>query len=428
MDSSSTLQKRKLTPNLLLDSASALSASLDKGRDAAAVLGSVTQLALDRKHLGDLDGIQVCKNLRALFVEQNGISSLQPIGELYHIETIVADENELTDLRGVVSPELTQLSVNHNRLRSIDGLAACAQLSELSVAYQRSPDACGLIRLHFEPSTLTALCSLQFLDIRGNGIVDIAPLSALRRLRKLDMSDNCIASIAAVTLCASSWPELEWCDTRGNPCAVEQSGRGHVRYSVKYRDAVIAASASATAAKCSSSRLCWFDGQEISPLQTAFISKLQARRRSRGSAAAAATSDEEEETHAKALAASHHLSNGRYSGASCSSGLEMPMIEQHRQAAPLQKLQHARAGKVAGGRSSMVALAVTASDNSNSSGSSTGMREPTTTSWERLATQSPAIESNQIHLARSGIREGISDPSDAAPVPTRTPEDFLPSR
>ena len=253
-----------------------------KGQSATSFLALVTQLQLQRRGLGSLDGVEVCPNVRGLFLQQNPqMTSLAPLSALRStLEVVAADECALDDLQGLAgAPRLHSLSVSHNRLGALAGLAGCTELKELSFAHQQRPHS-KAEPLWLEPASLASFVdTLTVLDLKGNGLVDISPLGVLGRLRKLDLSDNAIADGATVLACvAACWRKLEWLDTRGNACTLTSRGGGPgcvYTYSSEYRDGVVAASASSPV------RLAWLDGRELTPLQTAFISRLEARRQGR---------------------------------------------------------------------------------------------------------------------------------------------------
>ena len=88
--------------------------------------------------LGDIEPLQLCTNLRVLYLYENRLTSLKGIGSLTKLTHLYAQDNRIDDLSDFEAPaSLEQLFLGGNQLSVIQGLDGCASLAELHVENQK---------------------------------------------------------------------------------------------------------------------------------------------------------------------------------------------------------------------------------------------------------------------------------------------------
>lgn len=193
-----------------------------------AYLGRVTHLHLQGKRVKIIEGLELCTNLKVLYLYDNMIEHIQGLNNQTILYYLYLQNNKIKDLGHLHMPALKKLYLDDNDLHVVSGLGECNILEELHLARQRLP---SYTSLQFEPESLHAISgSLQVLEISGCGIAILSNLRILRQLRKIFAKDNLIADLNEVEALISM-PRIEEASFSGNPCCKMY----------KYRDIVIAA-------------------------------------------------------------------------------------------------------------------------------------------------------------------------------------------
>ncbi|KAH0628572.1 hypothetical protein JD844_009912 [Phrynosoma platyrhinos] len=185
------------------------------------------KLELKEKELTDITLIQNFIHLRYVDLSENLIRDLSPLSSLTHLLWLKVDGNRLTSASMEELPYLQNASfannhikdtsgINHPRLASLNLKDTCAECVDVygqsceadmlgkaqnSIFYLEGLEGLGqLTTLHLRDNQLETLDgfsesmkSLQYLNIRGNGIKEIQELSKLQvlpMLRALVLLDN----------------------------------------------------------------------------------------------------------------------------------------------------------------------------------------------------------------------------------------------
>eukprot|EP00928_Gymnodinium_smaydae_P000447 TRINITY_DN10173_c0_g1_i1.p1 TRINITY_DN10173_c0_g1~~TRINITY_DN10173_c0_g1_i1.p1 ORF type:complete len:555 (+),score=124.36 TRINITY_DN10173_c0_g1_i1:217-1881(+) len=228
-------------------------------------LQRITHLHLSEKGLTALGSIlhTACKSLHTLYLSGNRLHSmgaLRPCLRQLHLQS-----NELWEVASWSRdlPSLEVLDLRENRITVVDGLDRCTALRDLCLRAQRPGSEPSGLR--FSRRLLRRLAgTLEALDVARNGLKDLSPLGALRRLQRMDASDNELQAVADVAPPLRSCAGLRWLGLEGNPLCRAVS---------KYRDEVILLAPS----------LVHLDGKDIGDKERAFLVELDRRRRKRSS-------------------------------------------------------------------------------------------------------------------------------------------------
>ncbi|XRB04221.1 dynein axonemal assembly factor 1 [Pycnococcus provasolii] len=163
------------------------------------------KLYLHYKGITDIgDALEEYTNLKALFLESNGIDTFDGIRHLANLKCLFLQQNAFTDMDGCEGLEqLTTLNLTSNQICEVDGIAGnCPQLETLQLAKNK----------------LTTLKSIEH-------------LAECASLNTLDLSDNQLENGEEVIALLSKLPELRVLYLKGNPL---------VRVTRHYRKTVIA--------------------------------------------------------------------------------------------------------------------------------------------------------------------------------------------
>lgn len=130
--------------------------------------------------------------LRALVLNENKISAVEPLGHLRVLNSLILSGNRLTSLRApavVGLTSLVRLSLSHNKLTSLPDLSGSPQLAELRVNGNE---------LTALPASLSANVALRLVDVGNNKLADwpsIEPLTRCPRLMNLNLRGNPLCSV-----------------------------------------------------------------------------------------------------------------------------------------------------------------------------------------------------------------------------------------
>lgn len=131
--------------------------------------------------ISSLEGIQHCVNLRKLYIGNNKVESLEPLGQLGHLEELDVGNNgrpydlsplsELSDLRLLIANDVDDKMI--------------VQIGEYFTKLEVLDVERGSIT-SIEP--ITGLTGLKQLNIAGNNIIDYKEIRKLQNLELLDLS------------------------------------------------------------------------------------------------------------------------------------------------------------------------------------------------------------------------------------------------
>ena len=195
-------------------------------------LSRVTHLHLQGKRIATIEGLELCTNLKVLYLYDNAIERIENLDFAPNLQYLQLQNNNIKDIPSMPFPNLLKFYADENAIQHLTGLDRCTKLEELRIAGQRLPDQ---ISLSFDMKSLNAFSrTLYSLDVSGNGIADVSVFFVLRGLRKFLCAHNRISELHDLKD-MMSLPYLAEVDLRGNPaCNIN-----------KYRDHMISASSDA---------------------------------------------------------------------------------------------------------------------------------------------------------------------------------------
>jgi len=160
-------------------------------------------LSLSGNSITELSPLSGLEQLNFLQLSDNRISDISPLAQLSNLKTLYTDNNPIEDFTPLYG--LSALRTLSMKGVSITGI----QLKELEEALPN----CNIFTDEVEDAVVeitmgnvTFKSDVTELDLRGQNIVDLSPLSLCTKLVKLDLRDNAIADISALV----DLQELEW--------------------------------------------------------------------------------------------------------------------------------------------------------------------------------------------------------------------------
>lgn len=217
---------RKITLDMVLAATSLTRSSTES---TEAYLGRVTHLHLQAKRIRRIEELDLCTNLKVLYLYDNQIELVENLEFATNLQYLQLQNNFIKEIPPLQIPHLAKLFVDDNEITFVTGLENCTKLEELHIANQRMPSFSSLT---FDPPSLDAISgSLQVLEISGNGISILAPFTILTRLRRIVCINNLVADVTEVEAIVGLYYIAE-ANFSNNPCCSI----------LKYRDYVIAAS------------------------------------------------------------------------------------------------------------------------------------------------------------------------------------------
>ena len=147
----------------------------------------------------DLTGLEYATELTELYLDEQTISSLQPLASLAQLRVLSLNDNAIEDIwytnsnGEVISPfadliALTELYLDNNLIEDISALEPLVQLTQLSLKGNVIEDI----------SLLESLTELTELSLDENLIEDISVLEGLTQLSVLSLDENPIDEISAL--------------------------------------------------------------------------------------------------------------------------------------------------------------------------------------------------------------------------------------
>ncbi|WP_246114820.1 leucine-rich repeat domain-containing protein [Rubripirellula tenax] len=153
---------------------------------AASDVANISRVIGKGKQIKNLSGLEHCKSLMMLDLEDNQISDLTPIAGLLRLQSVTLAGNKikaLKPLEKLVSMQLLDLSGNQ-----VDDLTALEAMSNLRTLYVADNQVSKL-------DPLSSLTKVWSLDVSNNRINDLSPLAKFGWLTSLDISGNEVESL-----------------------------------------------------------------------------------------------------------------------------------------------------------------------------------------------------------------------------------------
>lgn len=225
----------------------------------------LTHIALNNKQLSNLDGLQMLplKNCSVLYLYDNTIPMIEHLNNLPALQDLYMQSNNIEEISGLDhSPNLEALHLDNNCISHLSGLESCQRLHELKLAQQRIAE--DVVFTFDIPSLEGIMNTLTVLDLSMCRLLDPRPLSILRNLLDLDVSDNLIEEGETMSETLPYLQNLQHLKAAGNPIAKQQ----------KYRQNTI------VCCECLSS----LDGREVSDKERQYLVHVKRRMASMGEA------------------------------------------------------------------------------------------------------------------------------------------------
>ncbi|KAK0388187.1 hypothetical protein NLU13_4432 [Sarocladium strictum] len=151
------------------------------------VPSSVRQLKATDNMLTELTSWDHLTNLQYVDISGNEVTSLSALKNLVHLRSVKADNNKLTSLDGLDTHDgLLSLRARDNDIEEIDfAVTRLERLVDLDLGGNRITSVRNLDRCP----------SLARLRLERNELRSLAPKRAVKSLRLLDVSDNCLSKL-----------------------------------------------------------------------------------------------------------------------------------------------------------------------------------------------------------------------------------------
>jgi len=186
----------------------------------------VTHVALNNKQIANLDGMQSVplKSCTTLYLYDNTIGQIEGLHNIPQLRDLYLQNNNIEEVTGLDhSVNLEALHLDNNCISHLSGLTHNQKLHELRLAGQRIAE--DVVFTFDIPSLESISWSLVNMDLSSCRLVDPRPLSILRGLRRLDISDNLIEEGETMSDTLPHLGELQDLTARGNPIAKQQKYR-----------------------------------------------------------------------------------------------------------------------------------------------------------------------------------------------------------
>lgn len=149
-------------------------------------LTSLLELNCQQRDVVDLTGLEAATGLVALDLSRNSVTDLTPLSMLPGLRKLWLPDNNISDLTPLSRMRLIELDVAGNLVETLAPLSSITALQQLNVSDNR------LTTL----APLSGLVSLIVLAAEFNSISDLAPLRPLTRLVELQLWDNKVVTLS----------------------------------------------------------------------------------------------------------------------------------------------------------------------------------------------------------------------------------------
>ncbi|XP_069485425.1 leucine-rich repeat and IQ domain-containing protein 1 isoform X2 [Ambystoma mexicanum] len=193
-------------------------------------------LLLSNNRLTSIHGLEGCVNLRNLELSFNKITRIGGLECLRSLQQLIIDHNQLISTKGLeATPTLMHLDCSFNHLTELEGIRNCGlmQILKLQGNNLSKPPALEnqvlLRELYLDDNSVTELETmssfwmplLQILSLSQNSLTRLAPFSTFVSLEKLDISNNCLSDLQNVLAWIDGCENLRELSLNGNPLLQE---------------------------------------------------------------------------------------------------------------------------------------------------------------------------------------------------------------
>ncbi|KAI9017552.1 hypothetical protein BC832DRAFT_588811 [Gaertneriomyces semiglobifer] len=188
-----------------------------KAESQETFLRRITHVSLYDKAIEQMENLHFCKNLTTLYLNENNIRTISGLECCRSLARLYLQNNCIEEITGldVGLDVLHTLYLHNNCINRFSGLHALPSLVHLKLDNQKIPDD---VAFEFDEESVDALAtSLEQLSLAHAGVQEVALLSRLRRLERLDLTGNAVYSVDELEFVVSSCLRLSTLDVGENP-------------------------------------------------------------------------------------------------------------------------------------------------------------------------------------------------------------------
>jgi internalin A len=167
------------------------------------------------KKIANLQGLEKCKGLALLDLENNEIADLEPIKDLKLIQSLNLGKNKIQSIAPLAGlTGIQYLVISDNQVSDLSPLSNIKSVVNLYASHNQIKDLSPLVNtpkvysLYLDGNPLesiqplASLKNLERLDLRNTGVSDVTPLAGLTEWRYLFISDNKITDLSPLAQAA----------------------------------------------------------------------------------------------------------------------------------------------------------------------------------------------------------------------------------
>ncbi len=150
---------------------------------------SLASLDLEDNDIEKIDAIKELKNIQSLNLAKNKIKDIKPIEGLTKLQYVHLASNEISDLAPLSKLEnLRSLYLSKNKIKDLKPIGELKKIWSLYLAENQVEDL----------KPLAGLKWLDSLDLRGNQVVDLSPLKGLTEWKFLFLDKNKVTDLGVL--------------------------------------------------------------------------------------------------------------------------------------------------------------------------------------------------------------------------------------
>lgn len=150
---------------------------------------SLALLDLEENEIENIDALKELKNIQSLNLAKNKIKEIKPIEGLTKLQYVQLAGNQISDLAPLAKLEnLRSLYLSQNQIKDLKPLADLKKIWSLYLSDNQIEDL----------SPLAGLKWLDSLDLRGNQVADISPLKDLTEWKFLFLDRNKLTDLGVL--------------------------------------------------------------------------------------------------------------------------------------------------------------------------------------------------------------------------------------
>ncbi|XP_045443729.1 leucine-rich repeat and IQ domain-containing protein 1 [Pipistrellus kuhlii] len=203
-------------------------------------LENLCVVLLNKNKLTSLHGLDGCTNIQDLELSHNKITRIGGLESLKNLQQLIVDNNQLISTKGLCdTPTIIYLDCSHNHLTKVEGIENCGLLQILKLQGNYLSEIPSLENhvllreLYLDDNSISVVeaCSLywlpllQNLTLSQNSLTKITPLFHFISLEKLDVSNNCLSDLTSTLKCFDACYSLRELNVTGNPLLQEINWR-----------------------------------------------------------------------------------------------------------------------------------------------------------------------------------------------------------